>query len=605
VLVVLELVLWLATPCAFLIWYTAEAQVQGSVVAPHLIVATVVWMAMGVLRLLIVGFIRNQRAAAWASSAVAAAFLMTVLVYYGVVVFGLRSWGRVISDDLITTYLAQAPAVADAVGLDLAAVVASAAMLYLVLVGVTWLHIRNFDWVRVLFRTRSEHSYAVVTGVALATVTIALGCFVAFGPGNASEPVSLTFFGALSVRNVQGTGFDRMRVARLDADQDAERLRYAPAAGARRKNVVLIVVDALRSDRMGVYGYSRDTTPHLDRLDRAGVLRTVPKVRAACASSACGITSLISSKYVHESSRKPFTLHEVLRLHGYRVRLVLGGDHTNFYELKDVYGAVDSYSDGAGRRDGYMNDDRLVLDRAAELPRWDGQPVLLHFHLMSLHSAGKRHPAFQTFMPARPYMVPTLADGVSAGNYYDNGVLQADAFIHELLATLRSKGYLSDTLVVMTSDHGEALGERGVYGHPQALDDEVLRIPLVLMAEGYTPPRLPNAVVAASQVDIAPTILAELGIEQPRTWSGARLDRPIARPYIYMQQANTLGFIDGRDPANVWKYSIDRRTLKEQAFNVSVDPQARNNIISDAAASLRHDWRAEYLKLAPGTSALH
>ena len=571
-----------------------------------MLLATAVWIGLGVVRLLIVGFMRGRRAVVWISAAITAVFFMTMLVYYGLVIYGLRSWGRVISKDLITTYLAQAPAVADAVGLDLRIVVAGAALMYSVLFGIAWLYLHAFDWVQTFFRTRSEHWYAVVTGLALAVVTIAFGWFVTFAPVSVGEPLSLTFFGPSSVHRVQGYGIDPMRAARLDAAEDAERRRYSAAARGDRRNVVLIVVDALRSDRMSVYGYSRDTTPYLDRLDRVGMLRKVPQVRATCASSGCGITSLISSKYVHEFSNKPFTLYEVLRLHGYRVHLILGGDHTNFYELNDAYGKVDSYFDGAMRRDGvmhrdgYINDDRLVLDHAALLPQWDGHPVLIHLHLMSAHAVGKRYPPFERFSPARPYMIPTRADPIHAGNYYDNGVVQADAFIHELLATLRSKGYLSDTLVVITADHGEALGERGVFGHRQLVDEEVVRIPLLLLAEGYTPRPLQH-VVTASQVDVAPTILAELGIEQPRTWSGARLDQPITRRYTYLHGSGTLGMIDHKDPANIWKYSIDRRTLEEQAFNLSIDPHARDNVISKVGSNLKRDWHAEYLRLVGGT----
>jgi glucan phosphoethanolaminetransferase (alkaline phosphatase superfamily) len=589
-------------PCAFLAWYARYPHVSAAAVAKHLELATVAWVALSVARLTLALLVRRGRGVAIASAVLTAAMLLAVLAYYGLVIAGLHLWGRVISRELIESYFSQLPALGDALGFPVYALVCVAALIYLAFLRATWLYLRAFDWVLPLLRVHSRPLSVFVTVAAALFCAAKLYSFGIDPPVRLAEPVTLTLFAAKAVRNVQGHGIDPMRSFRLDAAEDAERQRYAATTGVDRKNVILVIVDGLRADRMSVYGYARDTTPHLSALDRAGMLRKLPEVRASCGSSSCGLLSLLGSKFVHEFSERPFSLYEVLRLYGYRVHLILGGDHTSFYDLKHLYGVVDTFFDASTRRDLYMNDDRAVVDRAAELPVWDGVPVLIQFHLMSAHSLGSRQLEFARFTPAASYFYARVRDRATVGNFYDNGVVQADAVTHQLLATLRAKGYLSNTLVVITADHGEALGERGHYGHPQALDEEVLRIPLLLMAEGYQPRALSRPGAGISQVDIAPTILAELGMQKPRTWSGFAVHEPIARDFTYLQELDTAGLVDHRDPQNVWKYRVNRITGEEQAINMSSDPVSQTNAIDRVPPLLKREWRSRYLQLLYGAT---
>jgi Sulfatase. len=98
---------------------------------------------------------------------------------------------------------------------------------------------------------------------------------------------------------------------------------------------------------MGLFGYQRDTTPNIARIAASATLRKAGIVHSSCADSSCGLLSLASSRFVHQFPARPFTLQEVLKRTGYRVHMILGGDHTNFYGLRKIYGAVDSYYDGA------------------------------------------------------------------------------------------------------------------------------------------------------------------------------------------------------------------------------------------------------------------
>lgn len=595
----LDLAAWLVPAALFLSFYVVSSYASIDAVLSHLHFVVLVWSCVALVRLALAR-LASPRTAVAVSALLVGTSLSVLLVYYSVVLIGLQSWGRVISWDLIRSYAIQAPALADALGLSIHAVAAVLLAFYLLVFAAAWACIRRFDWAGPAARAATTPVVALVIASGALSCAAGFYSFFAYPPLQKREPVSLTFYPFDSAIVLQNAAIDAMRAERLDRLDNAARGSYRPNPAAIRRNVFLIVVDALRSDRMGVYGYSRDTTPNLDRLAGAGMIRKPAQARAACSASACGLLSLVTSKFVHEFSTKPFSLYEVLKLHGYRIRMILGGDHANFYGLKELFGPVDEYYDGSLRREMYMNDDRGVLAKAAELPKWDGVPVMMQFHLMSSHVLGQRQPEFARFAPWGSYALPGNRRSPLAGNFYDNGVVQADAVIHELLQTLRGRGYLEDALVVVTADHGESLGEGGRYSHAQSVADEALRIPLLLIAHGYRPREPWRDGIIASQVDVAPTILAELGMPRPQTWSGFALQEPFSRLYTYFQEAYAAGLVDQRDPNQLWKYWVDSRNVREYAFDLSADPQETVNVIDTVTEPLKRAWRLQYLRFQPG-----
>lgn len=379
-----------------------------------------------------------------------------------------------------------------------------------------------------------------------------------------------------------------------------ERSEYQIDPKSDRKNLVVIVVDALRPDHLGIFGYRRDTTPNLRALQKSGMMRQVSGMRSSCTQSRCGLLSLTTSKFVHQLSNRPFTLQQILKRHGYRIHMILGGDHTNFYGLKEHYGDVDSYFDGSQAIYFYFNDDRLVVDRAKSLAEWDGNPVMFQFHLMSAHVMGKRHDEFIRYRPAGSYVFSRNRDDAwleRSINYYDNGVLQSDAIIHELLEILKAKKFLDNSLVVITSDHGEEMGERGMFGHGNRVYDEVLRISFVLLSYGYAPPNLHDHRHGASQVDIARTILEEFGMIRPSTWAGSPLQKSARRRYTYFQEDQEVGLIDNRDQKNVQKFWINIKSGEERTFNLSVYSKERHNAIASLQSEYLQSVRSHLMEL--------
>jgi hypothetical protein len=408
------------------------------------------------------------------------------------------------------------------------------------------------------------------------------------------EPVATTFFSQDHVRPQQSHAV--LADAVRERDADAARAAYRPAHVVAKRNVILIVVDALRLDRAS----NPVLMPRLHARVASGQLQALHGMTSICAESACGILGLMRSHFLFEQTPRDFTLYEALQRNGYRIEHLLSADHTNFYDLKKAYGAFDLYLDGSDSH-GHANDDQFLLEQVAGLPSWDGRPVLIQPHLMSCHPLGTRHE--QPLQPAAPYATALRRfSGTDAeqrrlaANYYDNGVLQADKVIQDLLATLGRKGYLDDALVIVTADHGELLGEHGQYLHAGMPYEPVLRIPFFIGQIGKANGPLPAGDPAtAASVDIAPTVLANLGLPLPEGWSGSSLQQPLRRSLRPFQEGVRVGVYDFAVPPHQYKYWRDARSGEETVVDLVTDPGEAVNLLNQAPPERLRTWRAQVL----------
>jgi arylsulfatase A-like enzyme len=152
----------------------------------------------------------------------------------------------------------------------------------------------------------------------------------------------------------------------------------------------------------------------------------------------------------------------------------------------------------------------------------------MYIHLMSSHVLGPDKEKFSVYQPKLSFvgrlrrMKEHSAEKVTlATNAYDNGVLQTDYYLSEIFRHLREKAYLEDSIIVLTGDHGDGLGERGYYDHTYELYQEHIRVPMIFYA-GKNNLALRN-VEYASHIDIAPTIVDYLDLPRPKTWQGISL----------------------------------------------------------------------------------
>jgi glucan phosphoethanolaminetransferase (alkaline phosphatase superfamily) len=615
-----DLLIFCGLPGLFLLAYVQHFAAPGESVLAHLRVVAMVVLSLIVVRLVIARLLREAAPRDIAAALAISGVLVLWVTYYALVLVGLQFWGRVISWDLIATYSIQVWHLLEVLEIAPFTAFALLASFCGALMLAAWLYTRFLDWTATGAHRMSPLIFAsTVVGGGLFVAT-ELYNFLGFPPTAEAEPVSLTLFPLASSQNRQGHFINALSASRQDRTEDAARAAYVPRRDADRKNVILIVVDALRPDHMGVYGYARDTTPFLSQLAAEGRLSKVAAgMRATCSSSACGLASLLTSKFAHQYSHRAFSLQEVLKRHDYAIHMILGGDHTHFYGLREAYGGVaDSYYDTvvdavkhepnwmSQRFFGYVNDDRLVVRRLSEFSPWNGTPVMMHFHLMSAHLLGKRWKQDREYQPAAAYGRPDRREPAARGqlggltaNHYDNGVLQTDAVIRDLLQILDGKGYLRRAIVVITADHGEGLGEHGIYQHAQGVYEELLNVPFIVVSFGYKPDRSFDRARGASQVDIAPTILAELGMPRPASWVGKPVHDGLQRDFTHFQERTLVGLVDHRDPGNEWKYWIDVARGNEFAFNLSADPGETINLVREVPHDLRRDWRVKAMAGAP------
>jgi hypothetical protein len=576
----------------------------AAAVMPHLAVIALPLIATLLVRVMLSRLVSSQGVNHLTASLLISLVLTLLITYYALILISLASWGGVPSLEAIPTFLRQSETAADT--LHVPSLLIDVAPI-LVFAGFTWgcyLYLIRFDWTIGWVKAISNWTVAAIVMGGSAILAISLIDF-SFGAGTqVSEPISLTIFSHRDSLDLEGYTVNPVVASRVDRATALARSAYVPSRSADPKNIVLIVVDALRPDHMGIYGYGRDTTPNLARLSREVPTRIIQGTHASCGDTACAMFSLFSSKFPSEFSFHPFFLHEALRRDGYKMRLILSGDHTFFFGMKNFYGPVEGFYDG-GRGDGRsLNDDQQVLDQLALLPNWDGTPVMFQFHLMSAHvlRSAQRDPG--PFIPAARYGLEASHDigpgGVpklSAVNFYDNGVLKADSVVNSLLSTLQSKAYLRNAVVVITADHGEALGEHGLFKHANSVREELLSIPLILLYYGCQP-RVPERTRAyPSQVDIAPTILTELALPIPSVWVGLPLQMPRDRDFSFFVEHAFAGLIDHRDPSHIWKYWSDRHTGDDHVFDLNTDPHEdhdlRDVIPSYQLGALRARLRAE------------
>jgi arylsulfatase A-like enzyme len=330
----------------------------------------------------------------------------------------------------------------------------------------------------------------------------------------------------------------------------------APQEGGRARppNVVLISVDTLRADHLEIYGYGRQTMPNLTVwAEREAVVfetavAQAPWTLPSHVSMLTGLDPLVHGVNYHRPAPEALLmLPEILYERGYRTLAVTGGAYLDpQFGLNQGFERFRYY-----RGERYEDELEQGLEVAVEwLRESSGDPFFLFFHTYDVHEPYfAREPYYGSFagededsppvvtraLPMRRELafqarreMAFLGDSDGAAPdpervraMYDSGIAHTDRGLARLLSELEALGVAEDTIVVFTSDHGEALGEHGLAGHGDLYDHTVL-VPLIV--------RLPGGEGAGERiaeqvrsVDLVPTLLDVLDIPAPAPLSGLSL----------------------------------------------------------------------------------
>jgi arylsulfatase A-like enzyme len=442
---------------------------------------------------------------------------------------------------------------------------------------------------------------------------------------------------------------------------------------AGKPNVVLIVMDTVRADHLSVYGYERETTPNLKGLARDSAIYTHAQSAAdiTLTSHASLFTGMYPSwhgaycqppeaAYGRELSKKAPTLAEILRGRGYSTL----GVAANMY-LRSDFGLERGFQEfriprpvpvlAAENRFQLRRTMRRVLNLVTDTSQFDrlysrGEDINLDFFTTLDHHLESNAPffGFLNYMDAHfPYIPPAPFDhifpgkastipqddlesqqaGISAGgpvpadyrpyclSQYDGGIAYVDAQIGKIVAGLKQRNLYNNTMIVITSDHGEAFGERHRVGHGNSPYQNLLHVAMLIKYPGAA--RRGVVPDAVSLIDVAPTILDATGFPSPPSMQGrSLLDRaldqaaPFGRklfsetfPCPVMQAAECAGSSARTLVSWPFKY-IAFNTGKKQLFNLEADPD-ENRDLADAAtpetAQLNSDLSA-WMKTIPAQS---
>ena len=421
------------------------------------------------------------------------------------------------------------------------------------------------------------------------------GCLLVFlvragvrSGGFRGEPV-LAFFRPVrpTTGEIPRTFYDRSQCP------PGEDVPFVVSRDAHRKNVVIILVDALRANHLRRFGYSRDTMPLLSaRMRDAPVLEPV-WATSACPVSECGILAILSSRPYQRLNAGLFSLPEALYRAGYRTYFDMSGDFTVAYRALRTLASdhAQLFADGFSDDRYHAYDDHVILRALNRIPGYSDTPAFFYFHLHSVHIAGVR---FQpvTWTPTvlnirnalKPHFTGLTADREIVTNNYDNGIRQADSVVDQILSNLQRKGYLDHSVVVITADHGEPLGEHGAWQHGGDLYAESIDIPMIFIDTDLHASR---SVPYATQLDLAPTIADLVGIPVPAQWEGTSLLETV--PDISIAQTTSARPIEAviwRQAGASYKYLFDVRHNTEKLFELRTDPREQLNLIAKAEPAL-------------------
>lgn len=319
-------------------------------------------------------------------------------------------------------------------------------------------------------------------------------------------------------------------------------------AGCARQSsppdVVWIVVDTLRADHVGCYGFPRPTTPNIDRLAGQGVRFETAYSQAPWTTPS--FASMLTSLYPTTLgvTEKPdrlddrFTLlPEVLSAHGWGTGAVI-----SHYFLKAKWNlcqGFDVYDESAIVGHGGVSGDITTGAALDFLDNHPDRPVFLLVHYFDPHYDYIEHPGYLDTRgiaydgPVTSGMVYTDLKEIVRDlddedldylrRLYDSEIAYTDARIGELLDGLRARGRFDDAVIVVTADHGEELLDHGGLGHGTTVELELLRIPLIF--GGGFAERWAGRVVEepVRNLDLGPTLVELAGLEIPSEFQGRSL----------------------------------------------------------------------------------
>lgn len=378
-----------------------------------------------------------------------------------------------------------------------------------------------------------------------------------------------------------------------------------------RFNVVLVMADTLRADHLSSYGYRRPTSPHIDSFAREHLLFLNNRSQAACTFPS--VNSLLTSRDPFEfvnaddnsmgiSDAVPY-LPRILQDHGYRTFAIstspiVRKNPSGFNRTGGFESGFDVFHDNL-----LWGDAEEVNELLRTTLRKEDQPFFAYLHYIDIHdpyrppkstrdkfaksyrglaSVGRGNPnqIAKVLLKTRPAFAFSDRDIDHLVDLYDEEILYFDEQFEELLQILKNKGVYRDTIVILTSDHGEEFNEHDQMVHCLNLYETLIHTPLIMRLPGSkhsgVRPQL------SQNLDVVPTLLDYLGIDSsPYGLHGKSLRPAIeaeqdVHEAVHSAQGPHRGIVDRR-----YKLIHELRDQTSRLFDMRADREEKNDIAKD------------------------
>jgi arylsulfatase A-like enzyme len=356
-----------------------------------------------------------------------------------------------------------------------------------------------------------------------------------------------------------------------------------PITPSRELNIIYVFIDAARADHFGIYNYNRGTTPNIDRLASKSVV--FDNAFSPAANTFESAARFMKSSYWDAPVE---TWTEALTRSGY--------DTILFPERR--LPMLDRYVKGArvapGSEGKFLKETiDVAVDMLSKPPT--GRPFCAFIYAVEPHMPYAPHKQFDF--------------GSSLADLYDGELAFTDHHLGRLFDWLEKSNRMDDTMIVVMADHGESLGERGVYRHSSQLYNEQTRVPMIIYAPNVAARRVSDYVTT---IDLGSTILDLAGVPRPEKYTGVSL-APLMRgesfihPPIFAEQTLREKEFPNLRPdqypqAELKKYMIvttegykliyNREYQTFELFNLKSDPGELNNLydyLPSVALNLKYE----------------
>ncbi len=427
-------------------------------------------------------------------------------------------------------------------------------------------------------------------------------------------------------------------MAACEADRPSE-----PSVGPS-PNVILIVVDTVRRDHLGAYGYARDTSPNIDRFASNAVRYTnaISQAPWTTPSIASLLTSLHPATLGIENERsilgRDFVfLSEVLADHGFATGAVVS--HLFLSSRMNFDQGFEYFDESQILGFEGVSSPEITRRAMGFVDRHRAEPFFLWLHYFDPHWRYVVQPefeidpeaAYRTHITDIPEMSELMrrtwelnaADIAELERRYDADIASTDHHVGRFLDHLRVLDLFDPSMIILVSDHGEEFMDHGFVNHGHSVYGELVNVPLIVHYPD-TPPAVVDDLVAL--VDVYPTVLELLEIERSEALVGSVLPRSSGGPagrVVFTGAVGGARYEVGEEDSvrkvfsnqraaisGNWKLIRDLQTDRRLLFDLVADPGEQNDLYPERGAEhadleARLDaWIAEAAKATPTTSEI-